>query len=199
MDAPWRSRPSTETARRSPIELSVARNHGSGPSAYTAIIRDISDHRQVRQELQRTSSYVDLVREVATLANEVDSVADAVERIMGAVCAVTGDGLGHLLCVEPTMSLRSSGIWHTGGTDLGDFTRLSESLLYRPGIGPGKALEERAAVFMHLAETGSIHAYRAQMAIRSGFMSVLVVRTSRPGTARGPECGGRADRPGPGT
>ncbi len=158
-----------------PIELSVGRHTDDNRSLFTAVIRDVTAHREVRRSLQRTTEYGELVRRAIATANEQDSVTVAVQQIMALVCAASGHLIGHLLCTEHSGSLRSSGIWHAPMANSEDFQRLSESLLFRPGTGPGEALRQHEPVSMLLDSSSRLTAYRAQMALRLGLRALIAV------------------------
>jgi GAF domain-containing protein len=95
----------------------------------------------------REVAFVELLREVAEVANQANSVERPFQACLDAVCGLTTWPLGHALLVErePEPALVSTQLWHVDSSEgFQRFRQLSESTRFRMGVGlPGRVLATR--------------------------------------------------------
>src|SRR5688572_28626219 len=87
----------------------------------------------------------ELMRAIATAANEAVSTEAAIRSCLERVCAHVGWPVGHALLVD-NGELRSSGIWVTrAGQSFDKLVEVTLARSFAPGVGlPGTVLAERA-------------------------------------------------------
>ncbi len=97
---------------------------------------------EMQGALQRESSFVQLLQEVAVAANESGSVEEALRFALEAICGHTGWPVGHVFFADEAEPgrLRPSAIWHVSPPDgYQEFRRITESLAFAPEKGlPGR-------------------------------------------------------------
>lgn len=140
----WTFRRSTESfGRRAdgstfPVRLSVGELTLGGQRLFTASVHDITEHKRIEQSLQRSNdeleraveqrtSYVLLHQDVATIANEADSVPRALLAACERVRETTHWPVGHVW-VQATggaAEFVDAGIWSTSAD--GEFAVLQEA------------------------------------------------------------------------
>ena len=112
---------------RVPVEVSNRLIYREGvPIGVTGIARDISERRraeQVRLEGERT---VKLLRDVAVASNDFETLEEAFQFALDALCEHLGWPIGHVYALQEG-ALVSTGVWRAGeGKGFEDFFRVSE-------------------------------------------------------------------------
>lgn len=92
------------------------------------------------------ATYIQLLKEVATAANEAISVDAALLLVLQSICRITGWPVGHALKLRED-SLHSTGIWHVderfSDGAFGAFRQATEEQSFASGTGlPGRVLAE---------------------------------------------------------
>jgi len=137
----WKYQRSTESIGRRadgstfPIRLSVGELRLGTFRLYTASVHDIAEQRRVEQSLKRSNdelereieqrtSYVQLHQDVATIANEAETVAFAFQAALDRIRETTAWAVGHVFMpLEGDASVYvDAGIW--SGPDEGDYAAL---------------------------------------------------------------------------
>jgi PAS domain S-box-containing protein len=74
------------------------------------VIQDVTERRETERLAREQAGLIELLCDVATTANEAETFEAAAERVMAAVCRLTGWPLGHLISIDGDHST-SKGIW----------------------------------------------------------------------------------------
>lgn len=115
------------------------------------VVRDITERKLVQSALLRESTFVQLLQEVIVSANEADSLDEAFQRCLRAICAAMDWPVGHVWArpraADPR--LRSTDLWQLADEARYGLLREATSLLScRPGQGTlGRVLETGAPVW----------------------------------------------------
>lgn len=127
-----------------PIELSITSAPTAGGMVFIGFLRDITAQVRAADALRRQSQEAQLLFDVAQMASEAESFEAALEDVLGAICTLSGWGVGHAFVVPASDpdTLVSTPIWvetEPGGADA--IRAKTESLTFRPGYGlPGVIL-----------------------------------------------------------
>lgn len=156
-----------------------------------SVARDVSESVAAARTIR-------LLEQVATAANESDSVADAMKTALGLLCAFTGWPVGHVHL--PARNLRGelapTDIWHLEDPDrFPGFREVTEATRFRAGEGlPGRVLESGRAEWIEdvREDPGFLRrAGRGDLGVRAAFafpvrsseatVAVLEFFSDRPG------------------
>lgn len=119
-------------------------DHPDHGKIWVSVNEDISERKAAEAKLQDETAVVQLLREVATAANEASNLEGALQACLDQVCAYTGWPVGHAYIVDhgPNRELISTKTWHlhTPGR-FETFRKATEAMSYGPGVGlPGQIL-----------------------------------------------------------
>lgn len=121
--------------------------------------RNIAEQRQIKrdldastkalvaqdQELKKKNTLVELLKEVASAANESDTFEEALQAAVDAVCEYTGWVIGHVyrLPEQDRERLEPTEIWNHGSQGwYDDFYEVTEKTMFEKGEGlPGRVLQ----------------------------------------------------------
>src|SRR5688500_18559676 len=107
----------------------------------------MSARRMVRRDRLEDIAALRLLQRVASVANESESFAQAIQAALDEVCAYTGWPVGHAYLPDPCHAdeLTSTSLWHTDDpARFAAFREVTESIPLRAGVGlPGRILESR--------------------------------------------------------
>jgi signal transduction histidine kinase len=117
-----------------PVEIGLSFADTDAGRLVIAFISDITERKRAERRLRTQFAITQVTAEGLALA-------DAVPRLLGAVCECLGWDLGELWRVDPGANvLRWEGCWHSPGLECAAFTALSRELTFAPGSGiPGGA------------------------------------------------------------
>jgi PAS domain S-box-containing protein len=101
-------------------------------------------------ERRRTEEKIALARELALSIGEADTVDDAIEIALRAICERTGWELGQAWVPSPTAThLECSSSWFTTSEEIERFRNRSESMTFEAGVGlPGCAWSTKQPVWV---------------------------------------------------
>src|ERR1700760_3671407 len=93
-------------------EADLFRKEDGQPYALRGVAFDITGLKESEQALSKKNKQLELLKDIATTANQAATVAEATQFALDRVCAFTGWPLGHA-CIAPTgqTQLTSSPIW----------------------------------------------------------------------------------------
>jgi len=164
------------------LVISLIVDEDGDPACFYAHVFDISEHKQSEKALTEYTSTVELVKRVATRANETDSVDEALRTAVSEVCTYLGWPAGHVLVVNPGPPeyLESAGIWHLRDPErFAEFAQATRSMRFSPGEGlPGRTLLARRALWIEdlFEKPGHLREPSARMAgIRAAFAFPVMV------------------------
>jgi diguanylate cyclase (GGDEF)-like protein/PAS domain S-box-containing protein len=152
------------------------------PACFFAQVFDVTEHKEGEAALGNFAATVDLLKRVATCANDSDNVTDALETTLAEVCAYMGWPAGHVLLKrddsEPYVD--SARIWHLRQPErFAEFKRITESLRFVPGVGlPGEVLATGQPAWMedYFSDAGLPRSEIAKSAgIRAGIAFPILV------------------------
>lgn len=127
--------------REIPVELSITRTAGPHQDSYIGFLRDISDRRNAEDQLRRQALETRTMFEIAEMAAEADSLDAALEKVINAICTITGWPVGHAFLVQDDdEKLVSTSIWGelVEGASR-DLRVATEAASFATGIGlPGR-------------------------------------------------------------
>jgi PAS domain S-box-containing protein len=103
----------TPTGKRA-ISLNGFALHEAGvPVGIMNIARDVTARRQAERALERESSFVRLLKDVAAAANQAGTATEALQMALEKVCGLTRWPVGHVYACDPeTRALEPLRIWH---------------------------------------------------------------------------------------
>lgn len=131
--------------REIPVELSITRASGPLQDSFIGFLRDISERRGVEDRLKRQAVETRMMFEIAAMAAEANSLDDALERALTAICTITGWPVGHAFLASETddETLISTSIWVELNEGAGARIRsATEQMDFAPGVGlPGRILQ----------------------------------------------------------
>ena len=111
------------------------------------LARQIARLEEMQDALQRESSFVQLLQEVAVAANESGSVEEALRFALDAICRQTGWPVGHVFLADDDDpgKLRPSSLWRVSPPDAyQEFRRITESIPFAPEVGlPGRVYSSK--------------------------------------------------------
>jgi PAS domain S-box-containing protein len=125
-----------------------------GVSILTALIlaAALAEHKQAEEGLQRQSTFVHLLQQVAIAANEALTIEDAIRTCLDQVCAHTGWPVGHVYFAtgDAAGTLVPSTIWSLQAPDRFEtFRKVTERTPLASGIGlPGRVLASSKPVWI---------------------------------------------------
>ena len=108
--------------------ISPVRDFDSNITHYLTIKEDITERKKAENEIQRNMNFIELLQEVTSVANEANSVEEAMKICLDTVCVHTGFSIGHVLLLSKDGTLTSSSIWYFDQPDgYKEFKRIVES------------------------------------------------------------------------
>lgn len=143
-----------------PIRLSIGELRLEGQTLYTTTVHDITEQKRVEEslkqlndhlerEVQRRTSYVQLHQDVATIANEAETVSQAFRAALDRVREATGWPVGHVFVQseDEAGDYVDSGIWSLAREiDPSPLVEESRRLRVSAGRTPiGRVIETRQA------------------------------------------------------
>lgn len=121
--------------------------------AVSAIKRDITAQKLAVDELElltetlerrvsERTAWLRLLQDAAVIANESNSIVEALQVTLKRICLQSGWAAGHLYRVDEVRQLMPTDIWHlTEGRNWGPFVEAGQHLSFGPGEGPpGRAV-----------------------------------------------------------
>ena len=132
-----------KTGREIPLELSFGEFALGGRRYFTGVARDITERK-------RTDARLSAQYEVTRALAETDDFAEAVPRILRAVCEALGWETGVLWTLDREADvLRFVGAWNAPGVDVREFVELSRARTFTRGEGlPGRVWERGEPTWM---------------------------------------------------
>ncbi|HZA39790.1 MAG TPA: PAS domain S-box protein [Actinomycetota bacterium] len=122
------------------------------PACFFAQVFDITAQKQGQESRAQYASTVELVKQIATRANETDSVEEALRTAVTEVCNYLGWAAGHVLLagVGPPGYLNSTGIWHLRDPErFSEFVETTKGIRFTPGKGlPGETFVARTPLWI---------------------------------------------------
>jgi len=113
-----------------------------GKKHIAAVVRDVTERKQIEAELERRNAFLQLLQVVSLASNAAPtSLTHALQTTLDEVCNHTGWTVGHVLLPdEQTAALVSSGIWHVDEPgDLAELCQRHQDVSFGPNVGvPGR-------------------------------------------------------------
>ena len=116
-----------------------------------SIGRDITDRKLAQKSLEESEKREHLLQEIASGANQAESIKEAYQITLDKIAKFTGWPIGHVYeCNERGDKLISSGIWHLKHPrKFKTFKLASNTIDFAPGIGmPGDVLASKKPVWV---------------------------------------------------
>jgi len=143
------------------------------------------ERRRVGVALEKESSLIRLLYEIAVTANYGSSLEQAVQEIVDEVCRYTGWPIGHIYVIDPDNpnTLISTDVWHIAGDqkDFSTFRAVTETTSFEKGIGlPGRVFESgQPAWIVDVTKDSNFPRMKAakDIGIRSGFAIPVLAET----------------------
>jgi two-component system NtrC family sensor kinase len=164
-----------------PAEVSLSPYMAPQGMLVTSVIRDITERQQAADALHRQTKLVQLLQEIAVIANQASSVEIALKQALDQICAFTGWPVGHVYVPEGADAcLSTSGIWHLDQpTHFVAFKRQTEALRLASGTGLiGRVMAEQQPVWIsHPSSDPSFQRAAAarDSGIKAGFAFPVIV------------------------
>ncbi|MFN3428404.1 MAG: response regulator [Candidatus Sericytochromatia bacterium] len=139
------------------------------------VVQDITERRQTEAVAAEQADLIELLCDVATTANEAESLEASAGRVMAAVCRLTGWPLGQLVTIEAEHSI-AKGIWHEA--EPGRFSGYLESCLITPApvSQPLIDMAHRVGGLIHFEHIGENRLFpRAAAAAAAGLQDAFAV------------------------
>ncbi len=123
--------------------ISPVRDFDSNITHYLTVKEDITERKRSEHEIQKNMNFIVLLQEVTSVANEANSVEEAMQICLDKVCIHTGFSIGHVLLLSKDGTLTSSNIWYFDQPDrYKELKKIIESKSREVGFGlPGQVLE----------------------------------------------------------
>ncbi len=175
----------TKEGRRVPYDFSGSLLEWEGKQLICGTGRNIADQRQMKrdldastkalvtqdQEIKKKNTLVELLKEVASAANEADTFEEALQEAVDSVCEHTGWALGHAYRFpdEASETLMPTAIWNRGSQGwFDDFHEATEETTFEVGEGlPGRVVQSEEPTWI-VDVTQQSTFQRAEAAERSG-------------------------------
>ena len=123
-------------------EVRRSRVEGGG---FVTTYADITERKKAEQALQTQTEIVELLHKTAVIANQAQTVNDALKSSVDAICTYNSWPVGHVYQCRPNApdTLVSTDIWHLDQPErFATFRRITEGTTFNRGIGlPGRVLE----------------------------------------------------------
>jgi diguanylate cyclase (GGDEF)-like protein/PAS domain S-box-containing protein len=131
------------------VEYTATAAEESGRWVGIVTCKDVTDKKLAEAALARESSYVRLLSEIATAANEATNTMQALQAAVATVGRATGWPLGHVYLVDGERLVPTS-MWHVAdGLDVYALQDETTRTVLARGVGlPGRVLETGAPVWM---------------------------------------------------
>lgn len=110
----------------------------------------LGDLAKSEQALKEQNQFVALLHKVSTLANDADTVGDALKACLDEICAFHRWPVGHAYILEEDGRLHPTKIWHLDNPDIFKvFRQVTEQTIFVEGDGlPGRVLKSGDAVWI---------------------------------------------------
>ncbi len=115
-------------------EAILSLDESGEPTFWQGVLTDVTERQNAEEEMRRNNNFTQLLRTVATAANEAESVEDALRASVEEICARTKWPLGHVYLVDGD-SLASSGVWHMESRGRFEAFQKSAEGEYVSGVG----------------------------------------------------------------
>jgi two-component system sensor kinase FixL len=127
-----------------PAELAITAFPFEGRRAFTASLRDITERKRAEEVVQREAGLMKLLHAAAVAANESDSLEEAAQAVLNAICEHTGWPVAHayMHIEDPGGDAAPTNVWHLSDPERTDaFRRATEETRFTLGSGlVGRAL-----------------------------------------------------------
>ncbi len=123
--------------------ISPVRDVDSNITHYLTIKEDITARKTAEHEIEKNMNFISLLQEITSVANEANSVEEAMQICLDKVCVHTGSSIGHVYLMDEAGTLTSSTIWYFDQPDdYKELKRIIETKMIAVGFGlPGRVLE----------------------------------------------------------
>ena len=164
------------------IVISLILDEDGSAACFFAQIFDVTEQKLGEESLTEYASTVELVKRVATRANETNSVEEALRTAVVEICNYLGWPAGHALLVAPgpTGYLDSAGIWHLRDPErFAEFAEKTKGIRFTSGTGlPGETFAAHGPIWIPdlFATSGRPREAAARVAgIRAAFAFPVIV------------------------
>jgi diguanylate cyclase (GGDEF)-like protein/PAS domain S-box-containing protein len=134
------------------IVISLILDEDGSAACFFAQVFDVTEQKLSEQSLAQQASTVELVKRVASRANETDSVEEALRTAVAEICNYLGWAAGHALLVGAGSPgyLDSTGIWHLRDPErFAEFVEVSNGMRFTAGRDlPGETFAARAPIWI---------------------------------------------------
>jgi PAS domain S-box-containing protein len=134
------------------VVITAIRDEDGGLRGFSKVVRDISQRKQASETLQKQTTFVKLLQDIAVAANTASSEEEALQYSLDRICQQTGWEIGHVFSMaeDGSASLVSRDLWWLKYPARYEPFRTSTSLLtLRPGEGfPGMVLLQGAPIWI---------------------------------------------------
>jgi PAS domain S-box-containing protein len=159
-----------------PLELSLAISIFRGKPIFAAIIRDITKRKENEFALQKKSTLVQLIQEIAIASNEAMSSEDAMRYALDRICEQTSWPIGHVYYPAPGGKAFSTSLWHSKNQERLERFKMTvpTGTLISSESLPGQVFSTKHAIWLN-DFSSEPDVIRAQAASEAGFQSVIAV------------------------
>ena len=164
------------------IVISLILDEDGSAACFFAQVFDVTEQKHGEESLTVYASTVELIKRVATRANETNSVEEALRTAVMEICNYLGWPAGHALLVAPgpTEYLDSAGIWHLRDPErFAEFEEATKGIRFTSGTGlPGETFAARRPIWIPdlLLTSGRLREATARIAgIRAAFAFPVIV------------------------
>ena len=108
----------------------------------TKLQSEITERKQVEDDLKRKSKLIKLQQEITSTANDAEKVEDALKSCMNKICSFMGWPVGHIYMPDSTGKLIPTSIWYISNPEkFKDFQEITHKTVFESEEGlPGRTL-----------------------------------------------------------
>ena len=134
------------------VVVTALRDEDGSLRGYSKVVRDISQRKQASEALQKQTTFVKLLRDIAVAANTASSEEEAFQYTLDRICQQTGWEIGHVFSMaeDGSASLVSRDLWRLKyPARYEPFRTSTSSLTLGPGDGfPSMVLLQGAPIWI---------------------------------------------------
>ncbi len=157
------------------LSASVIRDEEGKVDSIVGIVQDISEDIRNRELLEKRNSLLNLLNDVATGVNKIESVDKCIQFTLNKVCEYTHWDIGHYLFYDDRL-LFSSGIWYENIPSKYDiFKAISEDIKIEPKFGIHReVIFERKPKWLNVNDLRDTSIYqRGDLILKIGLKTII--------------------------
>ena len=134
------------------VVVTAIRDEDGGLRGFSKVVRDISQRKQASEALQKQTTFIKLLQDIAVAANTASTEEEALQYSLDRICQQTGWEIGHVFSMaeDGSATLVSRDLWWLKyPARYEPFRTSTSSLTLRPGEGfPGMVLLQGAPIWI---------------------------------------------------